>query len=115
MEIYEMNLRQLIEARDEGKLSSEEIIDGFIKRIDAVDDDVKGFVSRLVDGAEVEVKDIGDLRGIPIAVKDNMATLEFPTSCSSKLLEGYTTPYEGTVVKKLKEAGAVIDREDKYG
>lgn len=108
MEIYEMNLRQLIDARDAGKLTSEEITDAFINRIDDVDEDVKGFISRLADSSEAEIKEIGDLRGIPIAVKDNMATLDFPTSCCSKLLEGYTTPYEGTAIKKLKEAGAII-------
>ena len=52
--------------------------------------------------------DGGRLAGVPIAVKDNLATTEFPTTCGSKILEGYRSPYEATVVRRLKEAGAVI-------
>jgi aspartyl-tRNA(Asn)/glutamyl-tRNA(Gln) amidotransferase subunit A len=48
------------------------------------------------------------LRGMTIAVKDNIATLEYPTTCASRILEGYRSPYEATAVKKLKEAGALI-------
>lgn len=50
----------------------------------------------------------GVLYGMPIAVKDNICTLEFTTSCGSKILEGYRSPYEATAVTKLKAAGALI-------
>jgi len=45
---------------------------------------------------------------IPVAVKDNIATLGLPTSCGSKILEGYTSPYEATAVRKLRNAGAIV-------
>ena len=45
---------------------------------------------------------------IPVAVKDNIATLGLPTSCGSKILEGYTSPYEATAVRKLRTAGAIV-------
>src|SRR5436309_2461664 len=45
---------------------------------------------------------------MPVAVKDNICTLEFTTSCGSKILEGYRSPYEATAVAKLKAAGALI-------
>ena len=48
------------------------------------------------------------LAGVPVAIKDNIATLELPTSCASRILEGYVSPYEATVVRRLREAGAVI-------
>jgi aspartyl-tRNA(Asn)/glutamyl-tRNA(Gln) amidotransferase subunit A len=48
------------------------------------------------------------LRGTVVAVKDNIATLEYPTTCGSRILEGYRSPYEATAVKRLKEAGALI-------
>ncbi|MBI1966806.1 MAG: Asp-tRNA(Asn)/Glu-tRNA(Gln) amidotransferase subunit GatA [Gemmatimonadetes bacterium] len=50
----------------------------------------------------------GVLYGMPVAVKDNICTLEFTTTCGSKILEGYRSPYEATVVTKLKAAGALI-------
>ncbi len=50
----------------------------------------------------------GVLYGMPVAVKDNICTLEFTTTCGSKILDGYRSPYEATVVAKLKAAGALI-------
>ena len=50
----------------------------------------------------------GVLYGMPVAVKDNICTLEFTTTCGSRILEGYRSPYEATAVVKLKAAGALI-------
>ena len=50
----------------------------------------------------------GVLAGVPVAVKDNIATLHMPTGCGSRILEGYVSPYEATVVQRLRDAGAVV-------
>jgi aspartyl-tRNA(Asn)/glutamyl-tRNA(Gln) amidotransferase subunit A len=50
----------------------------------------------------------GLLAGTPVAVKDNICTLEFSTSCGSRILEGYRSPFEATAVTRLKAAGALI-------
>jgi aspartyl-tRNA(Asn)/glutamyl-tRNA(Gln) amidotransferase subunit A len=50
----------------------------------------------------------GPLKGVPVAVKDNIATLAMPTTCGSRLLEQYRSPFEATAIRKLREAGAVI-------
>ncbi len=50
----------------------------------------------------------GVLYGMPVAVKDNICTLEFTTTCGSRILEGYQSPYEATAITKLKAAGALI-------
>jgi aspartyl-tRNA(Asn)/glutamyl-tRNA(Gln) amidotransferase subunit A len=50
----------------------------------------------------------GVLYGMPIAVKDNISTLEFTTTCGSRILEGYHSPFESTAVSKLKAAGALV-------
>jgi aspartyl-tRNA(Asn)/glutamyl-tRNA(Gln) amidotransferase subunit A len=49
----------------------------------------------------------GPLASAPVAIKDNIATLELPTTCASRILEGYVSPYEATAVTRLREAGAV--------
>ena len=53
-------------------------------------------------------EDAGPLAGIPVAIKDNICTLGLPTTCGSRILEGYISPFEATAVRKLREAGALI-------
>ncbi|MGI8499123.1 MAG: Asp-tRNA(Asn)/Glu-tRNA(Gln) amidotransferase subunit GatA [Gemmatimonadaceae bacterium] len=50
----------------------------------------------------------GALASAAIVVKDNIATLDLPTTCGSRILEGYVSPYEATAVRRLREAGAVV-------
>jgi aspartyl-tRNA(Asn)/glutamyl-tRNA(Gln) amidotransferase subunit A len=52
--------------------------------------------------------DIGILAGVPIAIKDNIASLGLPTTCASKILKGYVSPFESTVVSRLRANGALI-------
>ena len=50
----------------------------------------------------------GPLAGVPVVIKDNIATITMPTSCGSRILEGYVSPYEATVVTRLRNAGAIV-------
>jgi aspartyl-tRNA(Asn)/glutamyl-tRNA(Gln) amidotransferase subunit A len=52
--------------------------------------------------------DAGPLAGVPIALKDNMVTRGVATTCSSRILEGWIPPYDGTVVERLRAAGAIV-------
>ena len=52
--------------------------------------------------------DLGILAGVPIAIKDNIASLGLPTTCASRILEGYMSPFEATVVSRLRANGAII-------
>ena len=52
--------------------------------------------------------DPGPLAGVPVALKDNLCTRGIPTTCSSRILEGWRPPYDATVVTRLREAGAVV-------
>jgi aspartyl-tRNA(Asn)/glutamyl-tRNA(Gln) amidotransferase subunit A len=58
--------------------------------------------------AKLDAGQGGPLTGVPVALKDNMSTTGLPTTCGSKILEGYVPPFDATVVKKLKEAGLNI-------
>ena len=61
-----------------------------------------------VDAAVAAGSDPGPLAGVPVALKDNMCTRGVPTTCSSRILDGWRPPYDATVVKRLAEAGAVF-------
>jgi aspartyl-tRNA(Asn)/glutamyl-tRNA(Gln) amidotransferase subunit A len=52
--------------------------------------------------------DIGILAGVPVAVKDNIATLGLRTTCGSKILKGYVSPFEATAITRLRANGAIV-------
>jgi aspartyl-tRNA(Asn)/glutamyl-tRNA(Gln) amidotransferase subunit A len=60
-----------------------------------------------VDAAVAAGQDPGPLAGVPIALKDNLCTRGTPTTCSSKILDGWRPPYDATVVERLRAAGAI--------
>ncbi len=68
---------------------------------------LNAFVS-LADADDVQPRANGPLAGAPVAVKDNISTTALPTTCGSRLLDGYQAPYEATVVRKLRDAGGVV-------
>ncbi|MEM7096087.1 MAG: Asp-tRNA(Asn)/Glu-tRNA(Gln) amidotransferase subunit GatA [Actinomycetota bacterium] len=86
--------------------------------IAARDDEVRAFLhltderaaeqAAAVDAAVTAGETVGPLAGVPIALKDNMCTRGAPTTCSSKILEGWHPPYDATVVERLEAAGAVV-------
>jgi aspartyl-tRNA(Asn)/glutamyl-tRNA(Gln) amidotransferase subunit A len=57
--------------------------------------------------ARIVDAEAGLLLGVPVAIKDNIATLHHPTTCGSRILAGYVSPYEATVVRRLRDAGAI--------
>ncbi|MBI4543626.1 MAG: Asp-tRNA(Asn)/Glu-tRNA(Gln) amidotransferase subunit GatA [Gemmatimonadetes bacterium] len=61
-----------------------------------------------VDEAAAAGEAAGPLTGVPVAIKDNICTLDFPTTCGSRILEGYRSPFEATAVRRLRQAGAVV-------
>jgi len=78
-----------------------------VKRLNALLTPVKELRKSLAEQAAA-ARPTGVLYGMPVAVKDNICTLEFTTTCGSKILEGYRSPYEATAITKLKAAGALI-------
>jgi aspartyl-tRNA(Asn)/glutamyl-tRNA(Gln) amidotransferase subunit A len=78
-----------------------------VKRLNALLTPVKDLRKSLV-AQEAAARPTGVLYGMAVAVKDNICTLEFTTSCGSRILEGYRSPYDATAVAKLKAAGAFI-------
>ncbi|MBW4029055.1 MAG: Asp-tRNA(Asn)/Glu-tRNA(Gln) amidotransferase subunit GatA [Acidobacteria bacterium] len=61
-----------------------------------------------VDARVARGEDVGALAGVPVAIKDNLCQVGVPTTCSSRILEGWRPPYSATVVERLVAAGAVV-------
>jgi aspartyl-tRNA(Asn)/glutamyl-tRNA(Gln) amidotransferase subunit A len=95
-----------------------DVVDAHLARIEATDDEIHAFnhvmadqaraAAAEVDDAVAAGRDPGPLAGVPVALKDNLCTRGVPTTCSSKILEGWRPPYDATVVERLQAAGAVI-------
>ncbi|MSX66299.1 MAG: Asp-tRNA(Asn)/Glu-tRNA(Gln) amidotransferase subunit GatA, partial [Actinobacteria bacterium] len=101
-----------------GEITSVELTQLHLDRIAAVDTDVHAFLfvnneGALAQAAEVDVKraageKMSPLAGVPLALKDVMTQKGVPTTCGSKILEGWRPPYDSTVVTNLKKNGIVI-------
>ena len=101
-----------------GEVSAVEVAQAHLDRIAAVDGEVHAFLhvdteGALASAAAVDAKvKAGDklsvLAGVPLGLKDILATNGLPTTCGSRILDGWIPPYDATVVTKLREAGVVI-------
>ena len=109
---------ELAELLAAGRITSVELTTACLDRIEALNPQLNAFLfvdreGALATAAEVDAKraageDLHPLAGVPIALKDNMVTRGIPTTCASKILEGWLPPYDATVVKKIQEAGLPI-------
>jgi aspartyl-tRNA(Asn)/glutamyl-tRNA(Gln) amidotransferase subunit A len=111
-------LSQISDALASGAISPEALLEASLARIRAVDGKLHAFLRLTEDEAHAAAKTAarrranrkpaGPLDGIPIALKDIFCMEGVETTCGSKILRGYVPPYDATVVRKLKQAGAVI-------
>jgi len=100
------------------KVSSVELVNAYAERIRRLDGQIKAFLhvdfdaalarAKEIDGRRAAGKPVGKLGGLPVAIKDVLCTQGIKTTCASKILQNFVPPYDATVVRKLKEADAVI-------
>lgn len=117
-----LTLIEAIEGLKNGDFTSVELVKDCFEQIEQYDDVIKAFVSTrkpeaLDEAEEADQKikahgaaafDKHSLIGIPYACKDNFSTKGTQTTASSNVLKGYIPPYDSTVTKKLKDAGAIV-------
>ena len=117
-ELIRWSAAELGRAIGAGEVSAAEVADAHLDRIAAVDERVHAFLhvdaegaratARAVDERRAAGEELGPLAGVPIAVKDVMVTRGVPTTCGSRILEGWRPPYDATVVARLRDAGLVM-------
>jgi len=101
-----------------GEVSAVDVLERHLAVIDAGEESIHAFnlvtadlarsQARSVDAAVADGRDPGPLAGVPVALKDNLCTRGIPTTCSSRILDGWQPPYDATVVTRLAEAGALL-------
>lgn len=102
---------------DGGEISSAELTTAYLDRIAGVDDKIHSYLKVTTNlateqaaaaDARLRAGERGTLLGIPMALKDLISTKGIETTCGSRILSGYTPPYDATVYNRLREAGAVL-------
>ncbi len=117
MNITELTVHELQEKLKNKELTITEITKAYVDRINEKEKDVQAFVTTLTDEAVSQAEDIqakvereeikGDFAGIPIGIKDNLCTKGIKTTCSSKMLENFVSPYDATVVEKINNENMI--------
>jgi aspartyl-tRNA(Asn)/glutamyl-tRNA(Gln) amidotransferase subunit A len=112
--MYSMTIHEAKKKLAAKEITSVQLVESVLARIDAVENRTRAYLALdregALEAAERADKDGngGPLHGIPLAVKDVFCTRNMPTTCGSKILEGFIPPYDATVIEKLTDSGAIL-------
>ncbi|MGW6703912.1 Asp-tRNA(Asn)/Glu-tRNA(Gln) amidotransferase subunit GatA [Streptomyces sp. NPDC054956] len=117
-DIIRLTAAETAEKIASGELTAVEVTEAHLARIEQTDEKVRAFLhvdregaleqAAAVDARRAAGGELGPLAGVPLALKDAFTTVGIPTTCGSKILEGWIPPYDATLTRRLKEAGVVI-------
>ena len=117
MDITKLTVHELQEKIKNKELTSREIVEAYNKKIEEKEKDIQAFVTTLGEDALTKAEEIdnrrangetlGEFAGIPIGIKDNICTKGVKTTCSSKMLENFVSPYDATVMEKLNKENVI--------
>lgn len=117
MELIDLTLKKLRDGINAGKISAVDAVKATLKQIEkqrnlnaliSVIDYETALKTAVAADERAKNGEFLPLNGVPIVVKDNICTTDFPTTCASKILKNYHSPYDATVVKRLRDSGAII-------
>ncbi|MCM8783359.1 MAG: Asp-tRNA(Asn)/Glu-tRNA(Gln) amidotransferase subunit GatA [Candidatus Omnitrophica bacterium] len=110
--IENLKIHRLLELYRTKELNPKEVIDCLFSHIEKIEPKIKAFVHFNREKITKELENIpqkeGKLKGIPVTIKDNICVKDEPTTCASKILGGFSPPYDATVVERLKREGAIL-------
>lgn len=115
-EICALTAAELSEKLSAGELSSQEIVRAHLQQIERVDPKVHAFLAlnsaaeetaQQIDQRRAQGEELPPLAGVPIGIKDVLVTTDMPSTAGSRILEGYMSPFDATVVAKVRQAGMV--------
>jgi aspartyl-tRNA(Asn)/glutamyl-tRNA(Gln) amidotransferase subunit A len=115
--LHELTIHAALTGLQTGAFTSVELTQALLERIAAVDDQVKAYLTvteerALAQAAQADARrragDDAPLLGVPLAIKDVLATEGVQTTCGSRILEGFIPPYTATAVQRLEAAGMVM-------
>ncbi|MFA9462110.1 Asp-tRNA(Asn)/Glu-tRNA(Gln) amidotransferase subunit GatA [Thiohalorhabdus methylotrophus] len=115
--VRELTLSRIRQGLRNKEFSSREVTQAYLDRIEELDPRLNSFTQSFRDAAlaaadaadrRIAAGEARPLEGVPIAHKDLLATVEGRTTCASRMLESYQSPFDATVVERLGEAGAVV-------
>jgi aspartyl-tRNA(Asn)/glutamyl-tRNA(Gln) amidotransferase subunit A len=117
-EILSLGIGEVVEGVREGSLAPREIVEAYVEQIEVQEPEIRAFLSldlerararaRLLEEARAKGEELGPLAGVPLALKDNLTTIDFPTTAGSRILEGWRPSYDATVVARVEAAGAIV-------
>lgn len=117
-DLNKLTLKEVAEKLKSGEITSVSLTQACLGQIEKMDNDIHAFLSVLNNDAMAAAeasdkrrsqgKELSEIDGVVIAIKDNMCMRGTKTTAGSKMLENFVAPYDATVIKKLKDAGAVI-------
>jgi len=102
-----LSLSEVVERVREGKEDPEERVERYLEAIREKNPELNAF-TYVEEDPDVPEEPEGELAGVVVGVKANINVEGMPCDCASRTLEGYVAPYDATVVRRLKEAGAVV-------
>ena len=117
MELYQLTIHEAWELLRKKEISSVELTESVLRRIEETDDKIRAYLKVTPDLALQQAREADERRtagddtpllGVPMAIKDVITTKGIETTAASRILEGYVPPYDATVTRKIREAGAVI-------
>ena len=112
MELYELTVHELLDKLDKKEITVEDITKSYIDRINDKEKDVEAFITVLDKEALEKAKSISSrdtkFAGIPIGIKDNINIKGTRTTCASKILENFVSPYNATVIDKMNEENMIF-------